>query len=88
MFTKVVQPGLPFTFSWTGKTSLAPVTSNVFLQILNITTQTWETVAQNNSASVDTNFTLAGTKSGVGTVDYLDINNKISCRVYQELIYD
>lgn len=87
MFKNVVTPGLPFTVTWNGKTNIAPTTSTVFMQLLNRTTNAWETLASNNGAAANVDFTLTATKSS-GMANYLDVNNQIACRVYQELIYD
>jgi hypothetical protein len=68
--------------SWTGKSSIAPSTSTVVLQIYNRTSGLWETLDSNNSASANTPFTLSGSKVS-SLSSYYDGNNWVSCRVYQ-----
>jgi hypothetical protein len=71
------------TFTWVGKSSLAPTTSAVYLQIYNQITTEWEQLDVNNSSSVDTNFTL--TNSVADLANYKN-GGVISCRVYQEAL--
>jgi len=63
------------------KTDLLPSTSTVYLQIYNRISSTWEPLASNNTASVDTNFTL--TASVADLTNYKDGNTVVACRVYQ-----
>jgi len=60
--------------------SLYPVT----LQIYNRVSTTWVDLQTNNLADAATDFTLTGTKTGDVSM-YYDVNNYISCRVYQAL---
>lgn len=87
MFKNTINPGQPFTVTWNGKTTLPGTTAPIVLQILNRTTNAWETLDSNTTSLANTDMTLTGFKSS-GTSDYLDVNNQIACRVYQELIYD
>lgn len=68
--------------SWTGKSSLAPSTSQVVLQIYNRDTTTWETLDTDSATGADSEFTLTGSKT-TNLADYYDSNNWVSCRVYQ-----
>ncbi len=86
-FKNTVSPGQPFTITWRGKSNLACSVSTIFLQVLNRTTNTWETINQDSTTAANTDLTLAATVSS-GLSDYLDVNNKITARIYQELIYD
>jgi hypothetical protein len=69
------------------KTNFLPSLSPVYLQIYNrgtssLTQKHWETVATNNTAEVNTSFTLSANIFGLN--DYKDENTVISCRVYQQ----
>jgi intein/homing endonuclease len=63
------------------KTNFLPSLSPVYLQIYNRDTSSWETVATNNTANVNTSFTLSANIFGLS--DYKDENTVIACRVYQ-----
>ena len=68
------------SFTWKGRSSLAPSVSEGVLQIYNFTSTTWETLDSNTTASADTDFILSDT--------ILDMTNYKSdglcvCRVYQ-----
>lgn len=68
------------TFTWKGKSSLAPTTSAVYLQIYNQNTNEWEQLDVDNTSSVDTNFTLT---SSVADLTNYKNGGVVSCRVYQ-----
>jgi hypothetical protein len=74
---------VPVVITWTGQSNRAPSSSIVYLQIYNRTSMTWEVVASNNTAGVNTNFTLTGSPNS-SLSNYYDISNYISCRVYQQ----
>ena len=74
-----------FDITWKGKSSLAPSSSPVYLQVYNRTTEFWEDLDSDDSSSANTKFTLTGTKS-TNLSDYYDDNYVISVRVYQEII--
>lgn len=74
-----------FKVTWNGQSDLAPSVSTVYLQIYNRTTTAWETLASNNSAAADTDFTMTGIKTA-SLDDYYDANEWVSCRVYQEAV--
>jgi len=66
---------------WYGQTSLAPTSSEVFLEIYNKDTTTWDQIDSNDTAEATTNFTL-----GARILDlthYKDAGSVICCRVYQ-----
>jgi hypothetical protein len=67
---------------WEGKTSLAPTSSTVYLQIYNQITTTWIEVDHDDTSDADINFILTGEIPDL--TDYKDGNSLISCRVYQE----
>jgi hypothetical protein len=68
--------------TWVGQSSIAPSASTVYLQIYNRNSGLWETLDSNNAASVNTNFSLSGTKT-TSLSNYYDASNWVSCRVYQ-----
>ncbi len=71
-----------FTISWNGKSSVAPLTHPVTLQVYNRITPGWVTLQTNNTAGVDEEFNLGGfidTDYG----DYYDVDFYVTCRVYQ-----
>ena len=68
--------------SWTGKASVAPSSSTVYLQIYNRNSSTWETLDSNSVQSANSVFTLAGSKT-TSLSNYYDGNKWVSCRVYQ-----
>lgn len=68
--------------TWIGKTSTAPSTNTVYLQIYNYTTASWVELDSNSTESADTEFKLLGYKTGT---DYYDASNEITARVYQSL---
>ena len=70
--------------SWKGKTDRLPSTSTVYLQIYNYNSSAWETLSSNNSASINTDFTLTGIKT-TNLSNYYGTGNWISCRIYQEV---
>jgi hypothetical protein len=64
------------------KSSLAPSSSTVYLQIYNRTDGSWETIDSESAASADTKFTLqAYIESNLE--DYYDAEKWVSCRIYQ-----
>jgi len=65
------------------KTSLAPSSSTVYLQIYNQNGSVWETKDSDNTTAADTEFPLTSTIS-VDVSDYYDGSNWVTWRVYQE----
>jgi hypothetical protein len=70
------------TMTWNGKSTLAPSSRTVYLQIYNFTTPGWETIASNSSAAANTDFTLTGTQS-TSLSNYYTTGNRVAVRVYQ-----
>lgn len=68
---------------WNGQTTVAPSGSEVFLQIYNFNSTSWETIDSNDSSSANIDFTLEGGIS-VDVADYYDAGNWVVCRVYQQ----
>lgn len=67
------------------QSTIAPSEVPVILEIFNRTTELWEELDRNDTASADTDFTLEGDKS-TNLSDYYDVNGWVSCRVYQNFI--
>ena len=67
--------------NWNGQSSLAPSSSTVYLQIWNINTLTWDTVANNNTADEDTDFSFYTVINDL--TNYKTASQMISCRIYQ-----
>ena len=74
-----------FKVTWKGKSTVAPSSHTVYLQIYNRTTASWTTLTSNNTASANTEFTLESTVN-TNISDYYDANYVVSCRLYQEAI--
>lgn len=70
------------TATWNGKSTKAPSSGTVYLQIWNKTSSAWETLDSNNSAAANTDFTLTGGKT-TSLSDYYQTGNKVVFRVYQ-----
>lgn len=68
---------------WEGKTTFAPSSSTVYLQIYNIILTQWDTVDSDNTSNVDTDFSLL---AEVADLTNYKQNGVISCRVYQEAL--
>jgi hypothetical protein len=72
------------SLTWEGRSSLAPSSSIVYLQIYNRNTTAWDTVDLDNSSNADTDFIL--TASVADLTNYKDANSVISCRIYQDML--
>lgn len=68
--------------TWNGKSTLAPSSSTVYLQIWNKTSSSWETIASDSATAANTDFTLTGGKT-TSLTDYYDTGNRVVFRVYQ-----
>ena len=64
------------------RSTLAPSSSTVYLQIYNRTAADWETLDSDSTTAADTKFTLTGTQYH-NLDDYYDVDNWISYRIYQ-----
>ena len=67
--------------NWEGQTNLATSLSPMVMQIYNVLTTSWETVATNNSASANTDFTM--TANIPVLANYKDTQQVITSRIYQ-----
>ena len=72
-----------FTITWRGKSSLAPSSATVYLQVYNRTSGLWETLDSDSSSPANTKFTLEGSRA-TNLSDYYDEHYVISVRVYQD----
>lgn len=70
------------TVVWNGQSNVAPSLFPVTLQIFNRISGLWETLDTDNSSNADTDFDLNGSQT-TNLSNYYDINDWISCRVYQ-----
>jgi len=70
---------------WKGKSDRAPSTSKVVLQIFDRDGNTWEDLAEDNVTVANTLVTLTGIIT-TNLEHYYDVNNQISCRVYQRAV--
>lgn len=66
------------------KSSTAPTSSPVYLQVYNRNSASWETLDTESAAAKNTEFTLTG-QVNTNLSNYYDANKIISIRVYQEL---
>jgi len=66
------------------KTSRAPSTNVVYLQIFNRNSGTWETLNSDNATAADTEFTLSGVQS-TNLSNYYDGNYWVVHRIYQKV---
>lgn len=71
--------------SWSGKTTLAPSSSTVYLQVYNHTTDTWTTLDFDAATAADTEFALTGSQTD-SLSEYYDTGNRVALRVYQEVV--
>lgn len=74
----------PFSVALNVRSTKAPSTNPVYLQVYNRTSTSWETLATNNSENADTDFDLQGSKNS-SLSDYYDGSNVLSFRVYQQV---
>lgn len=70
--------------TWEGQSTVAPSVYPVIMEIYNRTSETWEELDRNDTASADTDFTLEGDQS-TNLEDYYDADFWVICRVYQDL---
>lgn len=71
--------------SWSGKTTLAPSASTVYLQIYNHNSSSWTTLDFDSATAADTEFTLSGSQTD-NLSQYYDTDNRVAVRVYQGVI--
>lgn len=69
------------SITWRGKTTIAPISSTIHLQIYNRALLTWETIDTDNTTGANYPFTLGSIVHGLE--DYKGDSWTISCRVWQ-----
>ena len=69
---------------WEGQSTQAPSVATIYLQVYNVNTTTWETLASNNSAAANTDFTLDGSIPNL--TNYQDAYGITACRIYQRVV--
>lgn len=73
------------TFTWKGRSTVACSRSPLLIQIYNINSATWETLASNTTTPVDTDVTMKVTQS-TNLSNYYDTTNIVTFRSYQQVI--
>lgn len=73
------------TFVWKGRTTFSTLVSPFLIQIYNVNTTTWETLARETRIPADTDFTLTVTQTA-NVANYYDTNNIVTFRTYQLVI--
>jgi hypothetical protein len=68
--------------TWNGKSTVAPTSAIVYLQVYNYDSTTWETIDSDSTTAVDTDFDLTAIIN-VSVGDYYDADNWLAFRVYQ-----
>ena len=74
----------PVSITWKGKSTEAPSSSTVYLQIYNREDTAWENLDSDDSTAENTEFTLSGSQS-TDLSDYFDENYVVAFRIYQEV---
>lgn len=73
------------TFVWKGRTTQSTLVSPFFVQIYNVSTSAWETLARETRIPADTDFTLTVSQAS-NVANYYDTNNIVAFRTYQLVI--
>lgn len=73
------------TFTWKGRSTESTKISPVLIQIYNLSTAAWETLARETRVAADTDFQAQVTQS-TNMSNYYDANNVITFRSYQQVI--
>jgi hypothetical protein len=84
LFKAYKSGGGNFLINVKAKSTKAPFSNTVYLQVYNRDTTSWENLDSDSSTSANTVFTLSGGKNSSLT-DYYDSDNLLSLRVYQEV---
>ena len=66
------------------RSNIAPSESTVYLQIYNHDSDTWVTIDSDGATVADTDFDLEAVVADL--TNYKDLENLVSCRVYQEAV--
>lgn len=73
------------TFTWKGRTTESTLISPMLIQIYNVSTAAWETLAIANKVPADTDFSLSVTQTA-NVSNYYDTSNTVTFRSYQQVI--
>lgn len=73
------------TMTWKGRSTVACTRSPILIQIYNVNSTAWETLASNTTSPVDTDFTAIVTQS-INLSNYYDSTNTVTFRSYQLVI--
>lgn len=73
------------SFTWMGRTTYDTRISPLLIQIYNVNSATWETLATINTRLADTDFSVTVTQS-TNVSNYYDSLNQITFRSYQQVI--
>lgn len=72
------------TFTWKGRSTISSQASPIFIQIYNVTTGLWETLARETRVPADTDFQARVTQS-TNLSNYYDASNIVTFRSYQQV---
>lgn len=71
-------------FTWKGRSTLSTLISPLLIQIFNVSTPGWETLAVINLVPADTDTTITVTKN-TNLSNYYDTTNTVTFRTYQKV---
>ena len=72
-------------FTWSGRTTFDTRVSPIVIQIYNVNSTSWETLAIINTQPADVDFTKKVTQT-TNLSNYYDSNNIVTFRVYQRVV--
>ncbi len=72
-----------FNVTWRGKSRIACSSFSVRLQVYNVNSGLWETLATNSSTAADTEFALTGSVLSSAS-NYYDAFSRVTFRIYQQ----
>lgn len=72
-------------FTWRGRSTQSTAISPILIQIYNVSTASWETLAQETRVPADTDFSATVNQS-TSLSNYYDVNNVVTFRSYQQVI--
>jgi hypothetical protein len=73
------------SFTYKGRTTLSTLISPILIQIYNVNSAVWETLATINTVLPDTDFTQT-VKQSANVSNYYDTKSVVSFRVYQQVV--
>lgn len=73
------------TFTWMGRSTESTLVSPILIQIYNVNSAAWETLAVANTVPADTDFSVT-VKQTTNLSNYYDSNNVVTFRSYQQVI--